>query len=93
MTSTRTSTPGVQGVFSTVIITGMLRDDLGFTGVVISDDLGLAKAVATISPGDRALRFLVAGGDLVINTEPTVQAAMTEAVRLRVNSTPDFAAG
>ena len=84
--------PGIQGVFSKVIITDMLRGDLRFTGVVISDDLGLAQAVASITPGDRALRFLVAGGDLVINSEPSIQSAMTAAVTQRAKTQPDFAA-
>jgi beta-N-acetylhexosaminidase len=83
--------PGVQAVFSSDIITGMLRGDLGFAGVVISDDLGLAKAVAAIAPGDRAVRFLVAGGDLVINSDPSVQAAMTAAVTQRTKTQPAFA--
>ena len=84
--------PGVQGVFSAVIISDMLRGELGFTGVVISDDLGLAKAVAPVAPGDRALRFLVAGGDLVINANPSIQAAMTNAVAQSARSKPEFAA-
>jgi beta-N-acetylhexosaminidase len=83
--------PGVQAVFSSDIITGMLRGDLGFTGVIISDDLGLAKAVAAITPADRAVRFLLAGGDLVINSDPSVQAAMTSAVTQRAKAQPAFA--
>ena len=84
--------PGIQAVFSSVIITGMLRGDLGFTGVVISDDLGLAKAVAAVSPGDRGVRFLLAGGDLVINSDPSIQTAMTAAVSQRAKTQPAFAA-
>jgi beta-N-acetylhexosaminidase len=84
--------PGVQGVFSSVIISDMLRGDLGFTGVVVSDDLGLAKAVAPISPGDRALRFLVAGGDLIINANLSIQTAMASSVAERARTKPDFAA-
>ena len=38
-------------VFSPTVIRGMIRGDLGFTGVVISDDLGNAKQVAAWSPG------------------------------------------
>jgi len=37
--------------FSRVVVTGMLRGDLGFQGVVISDDLGRAQQVARWSAG------------------------------------------
>ena len=58
--------------FSPIVITGMLRDDLGYTGVVISDDLGNAVAVAAVEPGQRAVSFITAGGDVVL----TVNAAL-----------------
>lgn len=67
--------PGVPAVFSRVVVTEMLRGDLGFTGVVISDDLGVAASVASVAPADRALRFFAAGGDLLINADPAKQAA------------------
>ena len=70
--------PGVPAVFSKLIVTEMLRGDLGFTGVAISDDLGAAESVSGVSPGDRAVRFFAAGGDLLINADVTLQAAMTE---------------
>ena len=40
--------------FSHTVVTGMARGDLGFGGVIISDDLGNAKQVASVKPGDRA---------------------------------------
>ena len=83
--------PGKQGTFSRVIVTDMIRDDLGFDGVVISDDMGAAKQVAAVSPGDRALRFLEAGGDLVINGDPSIQREMYAAVRDKAASDPAFA--
>ncbi len=84
--------PGVPAVFSTVILTEMLRGDLGFTGVVISDDLGAAKSVAHVPASERAVRFVAAGGDLLINADPSLQPAMTEAVVKRVAADPAFAA-
>lgn len=83
--------PGKQATFSKVIVTDMIRGDLGFDGVVISDDMGAAKQVASVSPGDRALRFLEAGGDLVINGDPSIQREMYAAVRDKAERDPAFA--
>ena len=71
--------PDQEGVFSKKIITGMLRGDLGFDGVVISDDLGAAAAVGDVKPGDRAVRFFAAGGDLLINADPSLMDEMLKA--------------
>ncbi|HPZ50090.1 MAG TPA: glycoside hydrolase family 3 N-terminal domain-containing protein, partial [Propionibacteriaceae bacterium] len=83
--------PGVPAVFSPVIVTDMLRGDLGFTGVVISDDLGAAKSVSGVAPADRAVRFVAAGGDLLINADLAIQPAMTDAVVTRATTDPAFA--
>lgn len=53
-----------QAVYSSEVIDGLLRDQLGFKGVVISDDLE-APAAGT-SPGDAAFRAIRAGVDLVL---------------------------
>lgn len=83
--------PGTPATFSKVVIGEMVRRDLGFGGVVISDDMGAAKQVASVSPGERATRFIAAGGDVVINGDPAIHRAMVEAVRRRVASDPAFA--
>ena len=49
--------PAGLAAFSPTVIDGMLRGDLGFDGVVISDALG-ATAVASIAPATRAIDFL-----------------------------------
>jgi beta-N-acetylhexosaminidase len=51
--------------FSPIVIKGLLRKTLGFSGVVASDSL-TATAVKAFTPGQRALRFLAAGGDLIV---------------------------
>ena len=51
--------------FSPVVIGQLIRADLGFGGVVISDDLA-AQAFSDVRPAQRVLRFLRAGGDLAI---------------------------
>ena len=68
-----------RAAFSPTVIKGMSRDDLGFDGVVISDDLA-AAAMRDLTPGTRLLRFLKAGGDLAIVGDPTLAASMANAV-------------
>ncbi|MET9894691.1 glycoside hydrolase family 3 N-terminal domain-containing protein [Streptomyces sp. NPDC006465] len=82
--------PNNRAAFSSTVIQGLLRKDLGFKGVVISDDLGNAVAVKSVSPGDRAVKFLSAGGDVVLTVEPNLIPAMTNAVRGRMTQSATF---
>jgi beta-N-acetylhexosaminidase len=84
--------PTEPATFSRVVVTDLLRDQLGFTGVVISDDLGAARAVQDVPPGDRAVRFLAAGGTLVLTVDATLLPEMIDAVLARADADPAFAA-
>lgn len=84
--------PGVEGVFSSVVITEILREQLGFEGIVIADDLGAAVAVADIPAGERGVRFILAGGDVVINADPALLPEMVGAALTRAETDPAFAA-
>ncbi len=84
--------PVQPAVFSRTVVTSMLRGDLGFRGVVISDDLGAADQVADVPPGRRVVRFLEAGGDLAVDGDPELAASMTRAVTERAEVDPAFAA-
>ena len=68
-----------QAVFSPKVI-GLIRG-WGYDGVVISDDLGAAAALASVPAPMRAVRFLAAGGDLVINADPRLTSAMVSGVK------------
>jgi beta-N-acetylhexosaminidase len=68
----------------------MLREDLGYSGVVISDDLA-AVAMSTLPPDERAFRFLGAGGDLLIIGDPSLATTMAEAIKQEASDDPDFA--
>lgn len=78
--------------FSPFVIGTMLRGDLGFRGVVISDDLARARQVAGIPAARRALRFLAAGGDLVLTVDPGPLPAMYAAVLHRARTSERFRA-
>jgi len=75
-------------VFSPTVITGMIRHDLGFTRVVISDDLGNAKQLAAWSPGMRAINFINAGGDIILTVNPTLLPTMVNALSARLSADP-----
>jgi beta-N-acetylhexosaminidase len=76
--------------FSPFIIGKVLRGDLGFRGVVISDDLANAKQVARWTPGQRAVRFVGAGGDIVLSVDPAPVPQMYRAVVERARSNQHF---
>ncbi|MFE9880948.1 glycoside hydrolase family 3 N-terminal domain-containing protein [Streptomyces sp. NPDC005784] len=82
--------PNNRAAFSSTVIQTLLRKEMGFKGVVISDDLGNAVAVKAVSPGDRAVKFLSAGGDLVLTVEPNLIPDMTTAVQNRMTQSESF---
>jgi len=52
--------------FSPVILRTMLRDQFGYDGVVITDDLEMGAVVERYSPEDAAIAALKAGADLLL---------------------------
>jgi beta-N-acetylhexosaminidase len=76
--------------FSPIVINQMLRGTMGFQGLVMSDDLGATAAVASIPPGDRALAFELAGGDLIISKTAAATHAMVAALRSRAAADSSF---
>ena len=80
-------------VFSSKIVTDMLRREMGFSGVVITDDVSAAAQVQDVSAGDRAVRAIRAGCDIVLaSADPTVAADMVKALIATAQSDPAFAA-
>ncbi|MGL4172595.1 MAG: glycoside hydrolase family 3 N-terminal domain-containing protein [Actinomycetota bacterium] len=82
--------PTEPACFSAEVITGLLRGKLGFTGVVISDDLGQARQVSRWPPGYRAVEFVAAGGDVVLTVDSNVADAMTNALMTQAEDDPTF---
>jgi beta-N-acetylhexosaminidase len=78
-------------VFSPAMINGILRSNLGFKGVVVTDDVGAAAAVADRTPAQRALDFLRAGGDMILTVDPSVVAPMSDAVSKAMAGDAGFA--
>ncbi|WP_082580850.1 glycoside hydrolase family 3 N-terminal domain-containing protein [Phycicoccus sp. Root563] len=83
--------PDNRAMFSRGVISGLLRGKLGFDGVVITDDVGAAKAVAAVPVGDRATRFLAAGGDIVLTARSDQAGTMLKAIARKRAASPAFA--
>lgn len=84
--------PDNPAVFSAPIVTGLLRGTMGYAGVVVTDDVGAAKAVAAVPVAERATRFIAAGGDIVLTAVASQVPTMAAAVTARAASDPAFAA-
>lgn len=83
--------PDHPAAFSPAVL-ALLRDRVGFDGVVITDDLSAAAAAEIVAPGDRALEALSAGVDIVLaSADPTVLPAMYDAVLARAQTDAGFA--
>ncbi len=57
---------GLPATLSRVMITEALRGRLGFTGVVISDSMSMGAIAQNFEPEDAAVRFVQAGGDMLL---------------------------
>ena len=83
--------PDNPAVFSSTIVTGILRERMGFNGVVTSDDLGAAVAVAGYPVADRGLAFLRAGGDMAVVADSAAAQQMVAATLAAAQADPQFA--
>ncbi len=56
---------GIPASLSKKIVTGLLREELGFKGLAISDDLGLGAVSASRDLGEAAVAAIEAGNDMI----------------------------
>ncbi len=81
--------PAAPATFSRAVSTGLLRDELGFTGVLVTDALDMAGASHPGGTPESAVRALAAGCDLLClgndNTDEQVEAIVV-AVRAAVDT-------
>jgi beta-N-acetylhexosaminidase len=66
------------------ILTDLLREHLGFRNLIVSDDLLMQGIADSTPPGEAAVRFLEAGGDLMLICQD--EAAQRQAVRAVVEA-------
>lgn len=56
----------VPASLSKSVITGLLRKEMGFQGLVFSDDMRMGAITSSYSIGEASVRFILAGGDVVL---------------------------
>jgi beta-N-acetylhexosaminidase len=83
--------PGRLAVFSPAVL-GLLRGQLRFHGVVVTDDLGQAVAPSGVPVGQRAVDAVTAGVDLVLTVRTADAVPMSAALVDRATTNPAFAA-
>lgn len=72
--------PGIPASLSPEVVDGLLRDELGFEGVAVTDSQGMGPIHARYGSGEGAVRSLLAGNDLVLNSpDPERAVAAVEA--------------
>ncbi len=76
--------PGLPATLSSKILTGILREELGFKGIVVTDALDMGGIAHGFSVGDASARALEAGADVLLM--PTDPKAAIDAVVAAVNS-------
>ena len=84
--------PDHLAAFSSRVMRGLLRQQMHFRGVIMSDDLGAAVAVASVPPASRGVDFLTAGGDMITSQSLPAAIAMYQAVLARAGDDPAFRA-
>jgi beta-N-acetylhexosaminidase len=60
------STPATPATLSPLIITGLLREELGFEGLIVTDAMGMGGVSTLYSPGEAALKAVQAGVDIIL---------------------------
>ncbi len=77
------SDPNVPATLSRRVTTDILRNQLGFHGLIVTDALDMAGVTANFSTGQVALRAFEAGADMLLLSEDpySARAAILQAVR------------
>lgn len=60
--------PNTPTTLSRPIVSGVLRRELGFDGLIYTDSMGMAGVTQLYKPGEAAVRAIKAGNDLVLHS-------------------------
>lgn len=80
--------PGVPSSLSRPVVTGLLRRELGYGGLVVTDALNMTAVAARYGPREAAVRALRAGGDVLLMPADTLAAVDAVADAVRAGSLP-----
>ena len=84
LTESETQNVTMPGTLSAKVMTGLLRKDLGFNGIITTDAMSMAGIAARFDPGQAAVLAIQAGADVVLKS-PDVDASVL-AIRKAVAS-------
>ncbi|MCU1574986.1 MAG: beta-N-acetylhexosaminidase [Micrococcaceae bacterium] len=84
--------PTQMAPFSPVILRDMVRGDLGFQGVIVSDDICDAVQLSPVPPADRAAGFIAAGGSVALCTNAALLPQLYQGLQQRAATDPGFPA-
>ena len=75
--------PGTPTTLSRPIVTGVLRENLGFRGLIYTDSMGMQGVTDMHEPGEAAVLAVAAGNDVVLHSPDDGEAfaAVREAVK------------
>lgn len=76
-------TPNTPTTLSQTIVTGLLRKEMGFNGLIYTDSMGMAGVNALFTPGEAAVRAVKAGNDVILHSpdDAAAFAAVRDAVK------------
>jgi beta-N-acetylhexosaminidase len=79
---------GTPALFSRAVVTGLLRERLGFQGVIVTDGLGMGGITTLYRLPDATVAAVRAGNDLVLlnSADAAYQASAIEAVKQQVRA-------
>jgi beta-N-acetylhexosaminidase len=75
---------------SKAILTGTLRGELGFRGVIVTDSLEAQAVVRRSSTPVAAVRSIAAGADLALTSGPASYLPVLRAIRAEARRSPAF---
>ncbi|WEK19199.1 MAG: glycoside hydrolase family 3 protein [Candidatus Pedobacter colombiensis] len=68
------NTPNMPSTLSKPIVTGLLKNELGFKGIVISDAMGMNGVVKNFKNGEADVMGIIAGNDILELSENSARA-------------------
>jgi beta-N-acetylhexosaminidase len=71
------------------VLTGLLRDELGFKGLVVTDGMDMAGLAALYTPGEAAVRAIEAGADVLLmpsDPEACIRALLAAVASGRISA-------
>ncbi|MFY9588181.1 MAG: glycoside hydrolase family 3 protein, partial [Actinomycetota bacterium] len=77
------ATPATPTTLSEPIVSGVLRKELGFRGLIYTDSMGMQGVTNMHAPGEAAVRAVLAGNDVVLHSpdDGAAFAGILEAVK------------